>query len=157
MGQKEPLRDIIIWVKIATTFNLMYQEIKKELSKENLTIPQLEIIGCLAPSKGISLNELAERLLVTGGNVTGLIDRLERDGYVLRERNEKDRRIIYVKLTPKGKEIWQMIMPRYQACISQLTISLNVVEKKELSRLLKKLIIHIRKKDSGGCEAGDPV
>jgi MarR family 2-MHQ and catechol resistance regulon transcriptional repressor len=146
MDHKEPLRDILIWVKIATTFNLMYQEIKKELSKEKLTIPQLEIIGCLAPSKGLSLNELAERLLVTGGNVTGLIDRLERDGYVLRERNQKDRRIIYAKLTPKGKEIWNMIMPRYQACISKLTMSLNLEEKKELSRLLKKLIIHLRKK-----------
>jgi len=133
----------------------MYQEIKKELNKEKLTVPQLEIIGCLAPSKGLSLNELAERLLVTGGNVTGLIDRLERDGYVLRERNDEDRRIIYAKLTPKGKEIWHMIMPRYQACISDLMMGLTAEEKKILSRLLKKLILHIRKKDIGGREAGD--
>lgn len=146
MKHSTSLLDILLWVKIATTFNLMYQEIKKELSKEKLTIPQLEIIGCLVPSKGLSLNELAERLLVTGGNVTGLIDRLEREGLVVRERNEKDRRIIYAKLTPKGRELWNTIMPNYQACISKLTTILNPEEKRELSRLLKKIILHIRKK-----------
>jgi DNA-binding MarR family transcriptional regulator len=155
MTQRVQWGDILIWVRVATTFNLMYQEIKKELSKENLTIPQLEIIGCLAPSKGLSLNELANRLLVTGGNVTGLIDRLERDGYVLRERNEKDRRIINAKLTPKGKEIWQMIMPHYQACIARLLVGLTVEEKKELSRFLKKVILHIKKKDTDWCETED--
>ena len=147
MGQKESLKDILIWVRVATTFNLMYQEIKQELSKENLTIPQLEIIGCLAPSKGLSLNELADRLLVTGGNVTGLIDRLERDGYAFRERAEKDRRVIMARLTPKGKDVWQMIMPRYQASISKTIQSLTVVEKKELNHLLKKLIQNLREKD----------
>jgi DNA-binding MarR family transcriptional regulator len=156
MEQRESLRDILIWVRVATTFNLMYQEIKRVLSKEHLTIPQLEIIGCLAPPKGLSLNELAKRLLMTGGNVTGLIDRLERDGYVYRERDERDRRVINAKLTPKGKEIWQMIMPRYQECISHLIRSLTLEEKKDLNRLLKKLILHIRKKDIGGCEEGDP-
>jgi len=156
MKEKESLRDILIWVRLATTFNLMYQEIKRELSKENLTIPQLEIIGCLSPSKGLSLNELAERLLVTGGNVTGLMDRLERDGYVFRERDEKDRRVINAKLTLKGKEVWQMIFPRYQKCISTLVKSLTVDEKKELNRLLKKVIWNIREKDTYGSKAGDP-
>ena len=80
MEKETSFREIMLWVRLAMTFNVLYQEIKQELSKEHITVPQLEIISCLDRTKGLPLSEIAERLLVSGGNVTGIIDRLERDG-----------------------------------------------------------------------------
>jgi hypothetical protein len=75
MEKETSFREVMLWVRLAMTFNVLYHEIKTELSKEQLTVPQLDIISCLDRSKGLPLSELAERLLVTGGNVTGIIDR----------------------------------------------------------------------------------
>src|SRR3990172_8371136 len=89
----------MLWVRLALTFDIVYKRIKNELKKLNLTVPQLDIIVCLARSEGLPLSTIGERLLVTAGNVTGIVDRLERDGYVYRDRKDIDRRVITAKLT----------------------------------------------------------
>ena len=132
-------KEVMLWVRLAMTFNLVYQEIKHQLSMESVTVPQLDIITCLGRTKGLPLSELAERLLVSGGNVTGIIDRLERDGYVYRARDGTDRRVVRALLTEKGYEIYNAILPRYADIVNSINRGLTAQEKKELQRLLKKL------------------
>ena len=139
MEKETSSREVMLWVRLAMTFNVLYQEIKHELSKENLTIPQLEIIACLDRTKGLPLSEIAERLLVSGGNVTGIIDRLERDGYVHRVRDKRDRRVVKALLTEKGFEIYKAFYPRYKEIMHRINSALTVEERKQLQRLLKKL------------------
>jgi DNA-binding MarR family transcriptional regulator len=133
-------REVMLWVRLAMTFNVVYQEIKHELNKEeNITVPQLEIIACLDRTKGLSLSEIAERLLVTGGNITGLIDRMERDGYVHRVRDKTDRRVVKALLTEKGFELYKSFYPRYKKIMQRINSGLTEEERKQLQRLLKKL------------------
>ncbi len=133
-------REVMLWVRLAMTFNVVYQEIKHELNKEeNITVPQLEIIACLDRTKGLSLSEIAERLLVTGGNITGLIDRMERDGYVHRVRDKTDRRVVKALLTEKGFELYKSFYPRYKKIMQRINSGLKEEERKQLQRLLKKL------------------
>lgn len=139
MEKETSFREVMLWVRLAMTFNVLYHEIKKELSKENFTVPQLDIISCLDRTKGIPLGELADRLLVTGGNITGIIDRLERDGYVHRERDKNDRRVVRALLTEKGFELYKSLLPRYKEIINRINSALTFPERKQLQQLLKKL------------------
>ena len=145
MEKETSFREVMLWVRLAMTFNVLYHEIKMELSKEKLTVPQLDIISCLDRSKGLPLSELAERLLVTGGNITGIIDRLERDGYVYRERDKKDRRIVRALLTEKGFDLYKSFLPRYKEIMRKINSVLTTEERQQLQRLLKKLGQGIKK------------
>lgn len=139
MEKETSFREVMLWVRLAMTFNVLYQEIKNELNKEHLTVPQLDIITCLSRTKGLPLSELAERLLVTGGNVTGIIDRLERDGYVYRVRDKNDRRVVRALLTEKGFNLYKSFLPRYKEVMQRINAGLTAPERKQLQRLLKKL------------------
>jgi DNA-binding MarR family transcriptional regulator len=139
MEKEVSAKEIMLWVRLAMTFNVIYHEVKEELSREQLTVPQLEIIACLDRAKGLPLSEIAERLLISGGNVTGIIDRLERDGYVYRARDKSDRRVVRALLTEKGFELYKSFFPRYKEVMHRINSRLTVEERKQLQQLLKKL------------------
>lgn len=71
-------------------------------STYNLTTPQYQLLLAVAQGEEITLGALSEQLHCSRGNVTGIVDRLERDGWLVRERNTRDRRVITVYLTEKG-------------------------------------------------------
>lgn len=148
MEKESRISQTMLWVRMAVTFNLLYQEIKKDLVKENLTVSQLDILVCLDRTKGLPLSEVADRLLVTGGNVTGIIDRLENAGLVTRQRDSKDRRIVWARLTEKGYGIYRQLMPRYIETMNRINSYLTPAERKELMRLLKKMSTGAHKKNS---------
>jgi len=99
----------------------------------------LDLLVCLYRSGGLPLSQIAERLLVTGGNVTGIVDRLEREGYVYRQRDEHDRRRIYARLTPQGERICREVLPAYERTVEQVMSALSPEERRQLTHLLRKL------------------
>jgi MarR family 2-MHQ and catechol resistance regulon transcriptional repressor len=76
---------------------------------------------------------------VTSGNITGIVDRLEREGIVFREREVKDRRVIRAKLTPKGAKIYKKIIPIYKKKVSEILQILTKDEMRSLQHFLKKI------------------
>ena len=134
----ESFRPTILWVRLNMTFQLIYHEIQKTLKKESLTLPQLDILVCLGRVKGLTLGEIGERLMVTGGNITGVMDRLEKSGFVYRDRDKEDRRIIRAKLTPKGILLHKDILPIFQKKWKEIVGILDLEEQRQLNRLLKK-------------------
>jgi MarR family 2-MHQ and catechol resistance regulon transcriptional repressor len=147
MERESRISETMLWVRLAVTFNLLYQEIKKDLARQNLTVSQLDILVCLDRTKGLPLTEIADRLLVTGGNVTGIIDRLEKAGLVMRQRDHKDRRLVWARLTQKGYAVYRQLMPRYIETMRNVNSYLTPAEGKDLMRLLKKLGAGVRKKE----------
>ena len=134
----ESFRPTILWVRLNMTFQLIYHEIQKTLKKESLTLPQLDILVCLGRAEGLTLGEIGERLMVTGGNITGVMDRLEKSGFVYRDRDKEDRRIIRAKLTPKGILLHKDILPIFQKKWKDIAGILDHDEQRHLNRLLKK-------------------
>jgi DNA-binding MarR family transcriptional regulator len=149
MKKETGYAEIMLWIRLATTFNLVYQEIKHQISRDKLTVPQLDIISCLGRTGGLPLSELAERLLVSGGNITGIIDRLERDGYVYRARDDHDRRVVRALLTEKGDELYEAFLPRYKEIVTEINKGLSPQERKDLQRLLKKLAHSVQVSQQG--------
>ena len=82
MEKETSFREVMLWVRLAMTFNVLYQEIKQELSKECITVPQLEIISSLDRTKGLSLSEIAERLNISPTTVVNRINRMIESGYI---------------------------------------------------------------------------
>ena len=134
----DSFRPTILWVRLNMTFQLIYHEIQKTLKKESLTLPQLDILVCLGRVEGLTLGEISERLMVTGGNITGVMDRLEKSGFVYRDRDKEDRRIIRAKLTPKGVLLHKDILPIFQKKWQEIVGILEPEEQRQLNRLLKK-------------------
>jgi len=74
-------------------------------AKYGLTVPQYQLLTAAVAQNDSTLGALSEQLNCSRGNVTGIVDRLERDGWLERERSAEDRRVITVKLTEKGNRV----------------------------------------------------
>lgn len=109
------------------------------ISEHGLTTPQFGILEALHHLGSLSLGDLADKLLVTGGNITYVMDRLEERGLVERDRSTEDRRVVMARLTPAGRELVAEVFPEHAACVRELMEGLEGDETAELRRLLKKL------------------
>jgi len=96
-------------------------------------------------TRKLSPAELADALEVTRATVTGLLDGLERDGLVTRERGEKDKRKILVSLTENALALMEEVLPKHFANIAELMKGLSKNELDELTNLLGKLSDHVKK------------
>lgn len=92
-----------------------------------------------AGPEGLRASELGDRLLVTHGNVTGLVDRLEEAGYAERCPLAEDRRVTMVRLTEKGQAMYEEVQPAYTARVEELLGGLTEEESQALAGLLDRL------------------
>jgi DNA-binding MarR family transcriptional regulator len=114
---------------------------RRSVSRWRLTLPQFDVLAELARASdgGFSFVELSRLLLVTSGNLTGVVDRLESEGLVRREPDPLDRRVIRIKLTEKGRRLTQKILGTHAEDV-QSALSFMPRERLELlSELLGEL------------------
>jgi DNA-binding MarR family transcriptional regulator len=130
--------DVSLWVRLLESHNLMLAEIRRRLAEE-ATMPRFDLLANLESEDGQTLAALSRRMLVTAGNLTGLVDRAERDGVVQRRADPRDRRLSRVFLTPKGRALITQLLPHHAVHVGDLVSGLEATERKELRRLLGKL------------------
>ena len=109
------------------------------LAKHNLTLPQFDVLVHLHHEEGITQQTLADRLLVTKGNVCGLMERMMEQGLVERRQDPNDGRAYMLHLTTKGKRLIQDIMPAHSQVISSRIGQLAPEKQKQLLDLLSEL------------------
>ena len=105
----------------------------------DLTFTQFAALEALYHRGPLFQSELASKLLKSGGNLTLVVDNLERDGFVTRERDSHDRRFIRVALTTKGHKLIATVFPRLATSLANEFAQLTPAEQTELARLCKKL------------------
>ncbi len=105
----------------------------------DLTITQFGVLESLYHIGPLCQSELAEKLLKSGGNLTLVVDNLEKAGYVQRERDPADRRFVVVKLTPKGQTFIAALVPKVVANVTREMATLSSTELFDLGRLCKKI------------------
>ena len=109
------------------------------LSEYGLTPVQFNVLEILVHDEGISQQDLADRLLVTKGNICGLINRMEKAGLVERQPNPTDRRSYSLYPTADGIGAYHRAAPALEAAITQKLKSLSEMEQEQLLNLLKRL------------------
>ena len=105
----------------------------------SITFTQFSALEALYHLGPLYQTELAAKLLKTGGNLTLVVDNLERCGFVRRERKAEDRRYVRVTLTPKGRKFIAALFPKLAASLTRQFATLTSAEQAALGRLCKKL------------------
>lgn len=142
---------------IVETLVYLYTEsrrLTKGLAREfGLTGPQLTVIKILEQLGDLSLSGLSSRIKAKNSTVTGIIDRMEREGLVRRERSDEDRRIVLIRLTDEGRELASRIEVEPMAIFREALRSLPRRDIEELFRILGALQVHVR--DAVARQRGD--
>ena len=128
-----------LWIALARCYATHTRAVAYKVQEYDLTVPQFGALEALYHLGPLSLGELADKLLVTGGNVTYVMDRLEAQGLVSRYRSESDRRVVHAKLTEKGRALVARVFPEHAVFIEHLCRHLEPAEQQVLRRLLKQL------------------
>ncbi len=128
-----------MWVKLARAYSTFGKKTNESIRSFGLTEPQfgvLETLGHLGP---MTIGSLCRKQLVSGGNMTLVVDNLERDKMVRRIHSVEDRRTIIVELTEKGQALFEEIFPKHAEDVAKFASVLSDEEIATLSQLLKKL------------------
>ena len=127
------------WIQMVRTLGRMERALEQALSVHGLSLPQFDVLATLAMGEGISQQELAERLLVTKGNVCGLLGRIESAGWIERRPDDKDRRANRLFLTSSGRDLLAKAIPAHKAILSRAMAALQPPEIQTLHQLLDRL------------------
>lgn len=123
---------VSVWVRLLKTHALILREVRRRVP-ETLTLPQFDVLAQLhRNSEGMTPRELTRELLVTAGNLTGVISRLVVLGLVERRPVPGDRRAVRIRLTPPGKRAMERAIPRHRKDVQRL---LSHVASRDLGRL----------------------
>ncbi|WP_437758085.1 MarR family winged helix-turn-helix transcriptional regulator [Sorangium sp. So ce1389] len=104
-----------------------------------LTGPQLTILKLLESFQDLSLSTLSERIRAQNSTVTGIVDRMEREGLVRRERSKADRRVVHIRLSEKGARLAREIQVEPMEIFRGALLSLSSTDLRDLLRILTKL------------------
>ena len=139
-----------LWLRLLACTNLIESRIRQRLQSEfDTTLPRFDLMAQLerAPD-GLKMGELSRRMMVTGGNVTGIADMLERDGLISREEDPNDRRAYWVKLTREGRKVFAKMAAVHESWIIELFEGLSDADKQLLTRHLGRLKAFILARDN---------
>ncbi|BAZ09266.1 transcriptional regulator, MarR family protein [Calothrix sp. NIES-4071] len=104
-----------------------------------LTSSQFDVICALGNASGMNFNKLAQKTLTTKGELTGIVDRLEKKGLVRREVPPNDRRSFLAVLTPEGKRIFEEVFPAHTEYLKECFATLDIHEFEEIRIAIEKL------------------
>jgi len=145
-GRKADLA-LAMWVKLARAADTMAILTGRDIADYGLTVPQFGVVEALGHLGPMKIGELCAKKLTSGGNMTVVVDNLERDGLVERTHDENDRRAYVIKLTRKGKSLFDGIFPRHARFVEELVFAaLTAEEIVGLSTLLKKMGLALKRK-----------
>jgi DNA-binding MarR family transcriptional regulator len=128
-----------LWVRFLRFNLLSHKKLEADLEKQGLTPPQFYVLATIGYAGGLPFGEIGAKMMVTVSNLTGIVDRLEEKKLVSRKRDEHDRRVVHVVLTDKGVKLYKSTIPLFEKSIAGIFATLNKLQQKELSALLRKL------------------
>jgi DNA-binding MarR family transcriptional regulator len=129
-------------LRIASCYNLLMREARQIIAQRwNLTLPQFDVLAELARAEegGFTFVELSRLLLVTSGNLTGIVDRLVQQRLVERRPDVHDRRVIRVALTERGRRLTDELLPAHAADLQEILSFMPRPALSQLSDLLGRL------------------
>jgi len=135
-----------LWLRLLRATRAIEVELRERLRRDfATTLPQFDVMAALARKEdGMSMTELSRMLMVSNGNVTGLIDRLAAEKLVLRQAPANDRRSYIVRLTSKGTSHFAAIAKAHEAWVDELLAKIGTADAGGLISQLETLTNHVR-------------
>jgi DNA-binding MarR family transcriptional regulator len=135
-----------LWLRLLATTNLIEERVRRLLQERfATTLPRFDLMAQLERvPDGLKMGELSRRMMVTGGNVTGITDLLEREGLVARVTDRADRRAYRVRLTAAGRRAFRAMAEQHEGWIAAACRGLGAREVSQLVHLLGRLKTNVR-------------
>jgi DNA-binding MarR family transcriptional regulator len=139
-----------LWLRLLSCTTRVEGVIRNRLRSEfGTTLPRFDLLAQLEREpEGLTMGELSQRLMVTGGNVTGITDQLEAEGLVLRADHPSDRRAFKVRLTPAGRRQFRRMAATHEGWIVELFEGWSAAQKLQVHALLGQLKQHLAALDT---------
>jgi len=133
-----------LWLRLLSCTTRVESQIRSRLRQDfDTTLPRFDLLAQLERHPdGLTMRELSLRLMVTGGNITGITDQLEAEGLVVREAHPSDRRSFTVKLTATGKRQFKKMAVTHEQWVIELLSGWSAEEKSQVYALLAVLKNH---------------
>ena len=133
-----------IWLRLLTCTQLIERRVRSGLREEfGTTLPRFDLMAQLERHReGLKMNELSRMLMVTGGNITAIVDQLEKEGQVERLDDSADKRAFRIRLTRAGEKSFTEMARAHEQWVVELLAGLTRKEHDELLKLLAKLKQH---------------
>lgn len=132
--------ELRLWLRLLTCTTLIEGEVRGRLRQRfDVTLPRFDLMAQLdkAPD-GMTLSDVSKRMMVSNGNVTGLVERLVESGHLDRRTSETDRRVQVIRLTKLGRAEFRRMAAEHETWIADLFADLTPKDVRELMRLLAK-------------------
>jgi MarR family 2-MHQ and catechol resistance regulon transcriptional repressor len=138
-GSPKEVRALSAFINLVRASDSMIDKTSEHIVASGLTLGQFAVMEALEHLGPMCQHVLAEKLLRSGGNTTLVLDNLEKNGFVRRERQTSDRRRIEIHLTPKGRRLIERVFPEHAKVVETWMAVLTPAEQDELRRLAAKL------------------
>jgi len=138
-GHDAERRALDAYIKLMRASDSVAAQLKRSLSRDGLTPSQLGVLEALLHKGPLCQTDLSAKILKSTGNLTTVVDNLERRGLVRRDRNAQDRRFVTVSLTPEGRALIDGYFPTHAAAITRTMAALTPAEQDALAALCRKL------------------
>ena len=144
IARREDHGALRIWLRLLTCTQLIERRVRSGLREEfATTLPRFDLMAQLERHRaGLKMNELSRMLMVTGGNVTAIVDQLEKEGQVERLEEPADRRAFRIRLTKSGEKAFAEMALAHEQWVVELLGGLSRREQEDLLRLLAKVKSH---------------
>jgi DNA-binding MarR family transcriptional regulator len=139
-----------LWLRLLRSSRAIEAQLRERLrTKFSITLPQFDVMAALARSaEGMTMTELSRQLMVSNGNVTGIIDRLVAEKLVLRQAPVSDRRSFIVRLTPKGASQFSVIAKAHEGWIDEMLVEFGSIEAESIISQLDGLVRRVRAREA---------
>jgi len=138
-GTESEKNTLNAFIKLMRATESLNMRLNRHLAQANLTVSQFGTLEVLLHLGPLNQRAIGEKLLKSGGNITMVIDNLERLNYVTRKPDPDDRRAVLIHLTPEGEEFIEEFFPKHLGKIKEEFSVLTEEEKKTLAELCLKL------------------
>lgn len=134
-----------LWLRLLACTTRVESVIRNRLRSEfGTTLPRFDLLAQLErEAGGLTMGELSARMMVTGGNVTGIVDQLEAEGLVVRNEHPSDRRAFRVQLTPAGRRQFRRMASVHEGWVVELLEGWSPAQKTQVHELLATLKTHL--------------
>ncbi len=144
IARQDDHRALRIWLRLLTCTQLIEKRVRAGLREQfGTTLPRFDLLAQLERHpEGLKMNALSRLLMVTGGNVTAIVDQLEKEGLLERLDQPADRRAFRIRLTRAGERSFAEMAREHEEWVIELLAGLSRREHDELLKLLAKVKSH---------------
>jgi MarR family transcriptional regulator, 2-MHQ and catechol-resistance regulon repressor len=128
-----------LWVVLARAFRALAERSRRDVERHALTGSEFAVLEALYHKGDLPIGELGDRVLLTSGSMTYVVDKLARRGLLARRRCAQDQRVRYASISAAGRRLMASIFPDHAEAIRRSTAGLSAEEKRIVTALLKRL------------------